>query len=173
MSAQERSTITLDFGTPDDDVYNGPHSAVLFEGVMARRVVAHILDIVALVLIAAVLSIPFFIFGILTFGLLFIFYGAFLAAIVLTYITLSLGGESGATPGMRAMNIELRRLDGRRPTRSLAFLHALFFFALEAVISPLILLVGLFNRRGRLVHDFLCGTVMINNAERLDTLLGR
>ena len=172
MSEQPRSTVTLDFGSPGDDVYTGPHSDVLFEGVKARRVFAHILDIIALFVISAALSIPFFIVGILTFGLAFLLYVPFLAAVALTYVTLSVGGENSATPGMRAMNIELRRLDGRRPDRTLALIQALVFYALQVFLTPLVLIVALFNPRGRLAHDLICGTVMINNGERVDDLMG-
>jgi uncharacterized RDD family membrane protein YckC len=42
----------------------------------------------------------------------------------------------------------------------------IFFWALMTALTPLILLVGLFNRRRRLLHDFLTGTVVINNMAR-------
>lgn len=173
MSQDGRRTFTLDFGASTADIYQGREAEILFEGVMSRRAVAFILDAIALFIICAVLSVPFFILGILTFGLLFFFYGLFIAAIVLGYITLSLGGEDGATPGMRAMQIELRTLDGYRPTRAIAFVHGFLFFAFNSIVSPLILLIGLFNRRGRLAHDFVCNTVMINTAERVEALSRR
>lgn len=165
--------ISGDISGQADDIYLGRDAAILFEGVMARRVVAFILDAIALFFICAALSIPFFVLGLLTLGLLFFFYGFFLAVIVMTYIALSLGGENSATPGMRAMQIELRTLDGYRPSRSMAFLHGFLFFASVTIATPLVLLIGLFNGRGRLGHDFLCGTVMVNTAERADSLLGR
>jgi uncharacterized RDD family membrane protein YckC len=34
------------------------------------------------------------------------------------------------------------------------------------VLTPLVLLVGLLNERGRLLHDFLLGTVVVNNESR-------
>ena len=173
MSHKDNPAISLGLGNTRNDIYEGPQAAILFEGVLARRVVAHILDLIALFIICAVLSVPFFILGILTLGLLFLFYGLFIAAIVLSYITLSLGGENSATPGMRAMQIELRTLDGYRPSRSLAFIHGFLFFAFQAVATPFILLFGLFNARGRLAHDFLCGTVMVNTPERIDRLVRR
>jgi uncharacterized RDD family membrane protein YckC len=39
-----------------------------------------------------------------------------------------------------------------------------------SVLSPVILLVGLFNARRRLLHDVLVGTVVINNAGRVASL---
>lgn len=173
MSYDPDSRITLSFDPPRDAAFEGPRSDILFEGVMARRVVAFLLDLVAIAILCVVASVPFFILGILTLGLLFFVYGLYLAGVALLYITLSLGGDRGATPGMRAMDIELRTLDGRYPGHSLAFIHGFLFFFLGSVTSWLIVLVGLFNRRGRLVHDFLCGTVMVNNEERTISLARR
>jgi uncharacterized RDD family membrane protein YckC len=34
------------------------------------------------------------------------------------------------------------------------------------VLSPLVLLLGLFNARRRLPHDFVLGTVVVNNSVR-------
>lgn len=168
MSERENSSITLDFGDPDSDVYVGPQSDVLFEGVMSRRVVAYFLDLLGILAIAIALTIPFFI---LTLGLGIFFYWGFLVAIAFAYFVLTLGGARSATPGMRAMGIQLRCLDGTRPGIGLAFVHVLCFYVIGSLTTPLILLVGLFNRRGRLVHDFVCSTVMINSADRIDRLL--
>jgi len=173
MSKKDAPTISLNLEGGQNDIYSGPHSALLFEGVMSRRVVAHIFDLIALFFIVAVLSIPFFVLGILTFGLLFIFYGLYVAAIVLTYIALSVGGEAGATPGMRAMAVEVRTLEGYRLSRSMAVINGVLFFVSVTVATPLILLVGLFNSRGRLVHDILSGTIVVNTSQRIDDMARR
>lgn len=170
MSDPNQPAFNLNLTGSAEDIYRGRPSAIMFEGVMPRRVLANIFDLIALLFICLILSIPFFFLGILTFGLLFFFYGLYLAAIALTYITLSLGGENSATPGMRALQIEMRTSDGFRPTRSTAFVHGFLFFAFNSIASPLILLVGLFNRRGRLAHDFLTGTVLVNTSGRIDQL---
>jgi uncharacterized RDD family membrane protein YckC len=41
----------------------------------------------------------------------------------------------------------------------------LFYVSISA-LSPLILLIGLFNARRRLAHDIVLGTVVINNSLR-------
>jgi uncharacterized RDD family membrane protein YckC len=38
------------------------------------------------------------------------------------------------------------------------------------VLTPLVLVVGLFNERQRLLHDILIGTVVINNPARAQAL---
>jgi uncharacterized RDD family membrane protein YckC len=40
------------------------------------------------------------------------------------------------------------------------------FWISVSVLSPLVLLVGLFNGRRRLLHDIVLGTVVINNSVR-------
>jgi uncharacterized RDD family membrane protein YckC len=40
-------------------------------------------------------------------------------------------------------------------------------------LTPLILLVGLFNARRRLLHDMLVGTVLVNNPARAAALRAR
>jgi len=44
--------------------------------------------------------------------------------------------------------------------------HAIAFWVTTSALTPLVLLVGLLNERRRLVHDFLLGTVVINNERR-------
>jgi uncharacterized RDD family membrane protein YckC len=40
------------------------------------------------------------------------------------------------------------------------------FWISISVLSPFVLLIGLFNGRRRLLHDMLLGTVVINNSVR-------
>ncbi|OIQ74327.1 hypothetical protein GALL_440200 [mine drainage metagenome] len=45
-------------------------------------------------------------------------------------------------------------------------MHAVLFWISISFLSPLVLLVGLFNSRRRLLHDFVLGTVVINSSIR-------
>jgi uncharacterized RDD family membrane protein YckC len=45
----------------------------------------------------------------------------------------------------------------------LAILHALIFWISISVLTPLILLVGLFTARRQLLHDLLLGVVALNS----------
>ena len=42
--------------------------------------------------------------------------------------------------------------------------HALLFWVSVSFFTPLVLLVGLFNGRRRLLHDMILGTVVINSS---------
>ena len=65
---------------------------------------------------------------------------------------------------MRAMGVAMMRLDGRRMDFLTAMVHTVLFWIINSVLTPLILLAGLFTERSRLVHDMLLGTVMIGEA---------
>ncbi|MGC1558550.1 MAG: RDD family protein, partial [Bradyrhizobium sp.] len=48
----------------------------------------------------------------------------------------------------------------------LGAMHAVLFWLSISLLSPLVLLVGIFNSRRRLLHDFVLGTVIVNNFAR-------
>jgi uncharacterized RDD family membrane protein YckC len=52
----------------------------------------------------------------------------------------------------------------------LGAVHAVAYWVTVSVLTPLVLLVGLFNERRRLLHDILVGTVVINNPARAEAL---
>jgi len=45
-------------------------------------------------------------------------------------------------------------------------MHAVLFWISISLFSPFVLLIGLFNARRRQLHDFVLGTVVINNSVR-------
>jgi uncharacterized RDD family membrane protein YckC len=141
----------------------------LFRGVLTRRVIAFLIDLIVLS-IPVVLAILFIaVFGIVTLGLGWaLFWLVSPASIIwaLVYYGASLGGPHSATPGMRVMDLELRTWYGAPGYFVLGAMHGILFWISVSVLSPLVLLVGLFNRRRRLLHDVVLGTVIINNSVR-------
>lgn len=136
----------------------------LYDGVRTKRVLAFLLDY----LIVGLLLIPFailvFLLGLLTFGLGWMLFAVLLPLVALVYIWNTLGGSNQATVGMRMMGIRLERLDGRPIDGMLAVVHSVLFWACNAVLTPLILLVTLFSDRKRALHDLLLGTVVVRSA---------
>ena len=51
-------------------------------------------------------------------------------------------------------------LDGARIDFMTAAVHQVLFWILNSVLTPFVLLVGLFTDRNRLLHDILLGTAM-------------
>ena len=141
----------------------------LFRGVLTRRVFAFLIDL-------AVLSVPVVfgyvfiaVFGLLTLGLGWVlFWLAWPASVIwaIVYYGASLGGAHSATLGMRVMDLELRTFYGAPGYFVLGAMHAVLFWVSVSFLSPLVVLVGLFNGRRRLLHDIVLGTVIINNSVR-------
>jgi len=141
----------------------------LFRGVLTRRVFAFLIDLI-IISIPVILGYLFIIvFGIVTLGLGFLLWGlAWPATLiwVVVYYGATLGGPYSATMGMRVMDLELRTWYGAPGYFVLGAMHAVLFWASVSFLSPLVLLVGLFNGRRRLLHDIVLGTVVINSSVR-------
>jgi uncharacterized RDD family membrane protein YckC len=139
----------------------------LFRGVLARRMFAFLIDVVVLS-IPVVLAVMFIaVFGVVTLGLGWaLFWLVSPASVIwaLIYYGASLGGPHSATVGMRVMDLELRTWYGAPGYFVLGAMHAVLFWISVSVLSPLVLLVGLFNGRRRLLHDIILGTVVINSS---------
>lgn len=88
--------------------------------------------------------------------------GVLTLAAAFGYIAITLGGPRQGTWGMQLVNLCLQRLDGQPITPRYAVAHAIVFLALNAVLTPLILLAPLVLANKQTVHDRLLDTVMTN-----------
>ena len=149
--------------------YDPMRSPELFEGVLARRVIAFIIDFIVIAIPVVAAAMLIFAFGIVTLGLGFALYWLLSPASViwaLCYFGMTLGGPASATIGMRAMDLEMRTWYGAPAYFVLGAVHAVLFWLSVSMLTPFVLLVCFFNERRRLLHDILLGTVVINNAQR-------
>lgn len=149
--------------------YDPARNRELFEGVLARRVVAFLIDFVIISAPVALAAMFIFAFGIVTLGLGFALYWLLPPAAVIwavVYFGATLGGPASATIGMRVMDLEMRTWYGAPAYFVLGAVHAIAFWLSISTLTPFILLVAFFNQRRRLLHDIVLGTVVINNARR-------
>ena len=141
----------------------------LFRGVLTRRFFAFLIDLVVLS-IPVILAVVFIaVFGIVRLGLGWaLFWLVSPASVIwaLVYYGASLGGPHSATIGMRMMDLEMRTWYGAPGYFVLGAMHAVVFWVSVSLLTPAILLVGLFNGRRRLLHDIVLGTVIINSSVR-------
>ena len=72
--------------------------------------------------------------------------------------------------GMRVMDLEMRTWYGSPCYFVLGAVHAIVFWMTVSFLTPLVLLVGFFNARKRLLHDMLVGTIVINNPARAQVI---
>lgn len=153
--------------------YDPAVSPELFEGLLARRVVAFLIDFV--ILAVPVLFVAMFIFVVVgvTLGLGFFLYFLVWPGMIiwaLAYYGMTLGSPRSATIGMRMMDLELRTWYGAPSYFVLGAVHAIVFWITVSALTPFVLLVCLFNDRRRCLHDILVGTVVINNEARASAL---
>lgn len=145
-------------------IYAAPDDWRAYSGVLSRRVFAFLIDYLIVAALWVPAAVLVFFVGVLTLGLGFLLYPILFFVVAGLYFGLSLAGPSQATPGMRAVGIAMVRLDGQRIDFVTAIAHLALFWILNSVLSPLVLLAGIFTERSRLVHDLLLGTATIRTA---------
>src|SRR5947207_2181158 len=141
----------------------------LFSGVLTKRVLAFLIDVVVIAVPVVLGYLFILLFGLLTLGIGWaLFWLAWPASVVwaIVYYGATLDGPHSATVGMRVMDLELRTWYGASGYFVLGAMHAVLFWVSISFLTPLVLLVGLFNGRRRLLHDIVLGTVIINSSVR-------
>lgn len=140
-----------------------------FTGVTLKRVLAYAIDVVVVTLLAVLVWFIGSFLTVLSFGLLLPLKAVALALLPLAYHSLLLAGRRSATLGMRAMGLRVMSLSadsaawGGRPTLFQAMIQTVAFYGSLALTGSLILLIALFNPRRRTLHDWLAGTVVVND----------
>lgn len=147
-----------------DDLPNPAESPELFDGILGRRVMAFIIDCVVMGVLVVCVWIVSAIMGLVTFGLAWLAIPITVPAVFVAYYAITLGSRRRSTLGMRAMDIVLT------PTREttldgwMAILHVIVFWITTAVLTPFILVIGLFTNRRQLLHDLIVGTLMVRRS---------
>ncbi len=137
---------------PGDDYLTG--------GVMWRRCIAWLIDFCLIGLLSWVLWWILLMFGFLTFGLGFGAMGI-LPLVPFCYQFMSLLGSASATPGQQIMGLIVRRNDDLGSPTGFQILVTIGVLYLTIITSGLLLLVALFTRRHRTLHDLVSGLVVV------------
>ena len=131
----------------------------LYDGLAWRRAVGYLIDAFVLVLCVVCL----WVLVILSLGLLWPIKLLVTPLLPVAYHTYFIG-RTGATPGMRLLDVEVRGLSGRPPDYLQAFLMTALFYATVLPTGFLVLVVALFNDRQRTLHDYLTGTLGVRSS---------
>jgi uncharacterized RDD family membrane protein YckC len=131
-------------------------------GVLERRLIAWLLDLVGIAIVVAVLHFVLAIVGLLTFGLGWLLL-ALLPLVPFAYAFGFLASRYAATPGQMLMGLTVvEHASGRRPTPLEAFVStAMFCFSFT--FAPLFL-VALVTPRHRTLHDLVSGLLVVRAA---------
>jgi uncharacterized RDD family membrane protein YckC len=128
-----------------------------FVGVRTRRMIAICLDLVLVSILAAVIWLALLI---LTFGLSLFFLPPIFPLVAFFYNGVTVSGWRLATPGMRAMDLEMRMYDTGAPVPFInAAAQALFFYV--SWLLPIVFVTTLVDREKRFLHDILAGVVVV------------
>ena len=126
-------------------------------GVRTRRILAVCIDFLLVSVLVAVLWI---ISIVLTFGLALFFLPPLYPFVAFFYNGLTVSGPRMATPGMRAMDLEMRMQDtGARVPFINAAVQAVLFYV--SWFFPPILAVSLVDGEKRCLHDIIAGVVIV------------
>ena len=164
-SRGSRTDASWDFGGGASDGASGaaPFSGpTCYTDIVWKRIIAHIVDTVIIALAMVPIMVFMVLSAIVTLGLLWIPFALTFLAVRFVYYVAFTGGPQSATPGMRLLGVEVRTWDGGRPDYLQATVRLGLYYASMAFLTPLILLVVLFNSERRAAHDLLSGTVVIN-----------
>jgi uncharacterized RDD family membrane protein YckC len=126
-------------------------------GVRTRRILAVCIDFILVSFIVLALWIVSIV---LTFGLALFFLPPLWPFVAIFYNGLTVSGPRMATPGMRAMDLEMRMHDtGARVPFVIAAVQAVLFYV--SWCFPPILLVSLVDGEKRCLHDITAGVVIV------------
>lgn len=128
-------------------------------GVRSRRVMAVMFDLVLVGLLATLIWI---VLGVVSLGLLWFILPPLFPIIAFFYNGLTVSGWRMATPGMKAMDLEMRLTDGSRVPFINAAVHAVLFYV--SWMFPPILLFSLLDGQKRCLHDMLAGVIVTRRA---------
>jgi uncharacterized RDD family membrane protein YckC len=128
-----------------------------FRGVRTRRILALALDLILVSLLAGLICLAL---AILTLGLSLLLLPPLYPLVAFFYNGLAVSGAKMATPGMRAMDLEMRMFEtGVRVPFINAAAQALFFYL--SWFFPPIFLVSLIDSEKRCLHDIFAGVVLV------------
>jgi len=136
----------------------------LFDSVLSRRVLAFVIDTVALAFIVAVITLIGTIAGFFTFGLAWLSLPVILPLAVLFYYVATLGSPMRATLGMSLMDIVLVPARGYPLDGWKILIHPIVFWITVWIAWPISLVVALLTPRRQMVQDLVTGTLMLRRS---------
>lgn len=129
------------------------------EGVRTRRILALCLDLVLVTFMSIALWLALLV---LTVGLSALILPPLFPLVAFFYNGVTVSGPRMATPGMAAMDLEMRLTDGTRVPFLNAAVHAVLFYI--STLFPPIFLVSLLSYDKRCLHDIFAGVIITRRA---------
>jgi uncharacterized RDD family membrane protein YckC len=129
--------------------------AAVLAGVRTRRIIALLFDLILVSMLSLSLWVAL---AFLTFGLSLFILPPLFPIVAFFYNGLTISGQGMATPGMRAMDLEMRLTVGTRVPFLNAAVHAVLFYV-STMFTP-VFLVSLLSANKRCLHDMIAGVIV-------------
>ena len=139
-------------------------SPELFDGILIRRPLAYLIDLVMLSLITFAVMVVGVIGGFFSFGLLWVALPIALPLAIVLYYAATLGSPARATLGMRAIDLILTPARGRPLNGWRILIHPLLFWVTVWIAWPVIVVVVLFTPHRQTLHDLVTGTLLVRRS---------
>lgn len=137
-----------------------PDDHFLTDGVLIRRVIAWVIDLIVISVIVVGLGITIWMLGIATLGLAWSMM-AVLPLVPALYHGLCLLGPTSATAGQQLCGLVVRRNDDLGSPTPLQAAIAVGVYYVTWALSGILLVVALFTARRRTLHDLASGLVVV------------
>lgn len=161
MSTNLPMRLSLGSSQPGAGIPDPVRNGEFYQGVLFRRIVAYLADLVLIGAIYLAAFVSGLMINLATFGLMSALIVVMLACVAPAYHVLTVGGPAAATPGMRLLGLEVRSFDGNHPGKLQAFIQIAVFYVTVPTTGGWILLLALFGRYRRTLHDILSNTVVL------------
>ncbi len=136
----------------------------LFEGVLTRRAIAFVIDLILLGALSTIILLVGVVAGFLTFGLGWVAIPIVVPIAILGYYAATLGSRMRATVGMQIMDIVLTPARGQPLDGWRILIHPIVFWITCWVAWPITLVVALLTPRRETVQDLIAGTLMVRRS---------
>ena len=136
----------------------------LFEGLVTRRALAFILDVVIMASVMGAMLLVGLVFSVLTLGLGLIALPFIVPVVIAAYYALTLGSSMRATIGMKVFDLVLTPAAGAPLDGLKILIHPVIFWITCWFAWPISLLFAFFTPRREMVHDYLTSTLMVRRS---------
>ncbi len=140
------------------------YDALATDGVLGRRLVAYLIDIVMIAGFVLLLGFAILVLGVVTFGLGWFLFAILVPGAAILYSAITIAGRHQSTIGMRMTGLRVVSATRGGPVDALtAAVHALLFYvaAGSLLLWVLDILVGMARSDGRLARDIIVNLLVV------------
>jgi uncharacterized RDD family membrane protein YckC len=140
------------------------YDALATDGVLGRRLVAYLIDIVMIAGFVLLLGFAILVLGVVTFGLAWFLFAILVPGAAILYSAITIAGRHQSTIGMRMTGLRVVNATRGGPVDALtAAVHALLFYVVAGTLLLWVLdiLIGMARSDSRLARDIIVNLMVV------------